>query len=119
VLLTDPTNMSSPTPIVDDTYYISSQLTSTFITGGVENANVTAWQYDRGLDQQVLILFFPVLSSLMLCNGNKWVVSGYGAAYTFRNKQYGTYIFYETTEFLLASLTPSLFIIQPYKGGFV
>jgi hypothetical protein len=51
--------MSSPTPIAEGTYYISSQLTSTFLTlnGGDEGTNVSAWQFDEGTHQQVLVRF--------------------------------------------------------------
>lgn len=57
--------MSLATPIPDGTYYISSQISSTFITliDAAEGTNVTAWMFDGSLRQQVLFLFVPHAAS--------------------------------------------------------
>jgi hypothetical protein len=54
----------------------------------------------------------------------KWLVSSNGAQYLIKNAQYGTYISISTISsvnlvFAFGSLTPSPWIIQEYKGGFV
>jgi hypothetical protein len=47
------------TPIPDGTYYISSQLTSTFMTldNSTERTQVRSWPFDGGPHQQVLVVF--------------------------------------------------------------
>jgi hypothetical protein len=66
--------MSSITPIAEGTYYISSQLTSTFLTldSGGEGTNVSAWQFDGGTHQQVLVGSVSLsLAALTLSDGGK------------------------------------------------
>jgi hypothetical protein len=53
--------MSSATPISDGTYYISSQISLTYITldGATEGTNVTAWTFDGNPHQQVFVFRSP------------------------------------------------------------
>jgi hypothetical protein len=56
--------MSILNPIADGTYFIGSQLTSTYVTldSAVEGTIITAWDYDGGPHQQVT----PILPSTFL-----------------------------------------------------
>jgi hypothetical protein len=50
--------MASPTPIANGVYYISSQLSSTFITldSAAAGTTVTGWSFDGAPHQQVCYL---------------------------------------------------------------